>query len=80
MNTEHKHMGIRLIAMESLMISIIAKASDHQLEPAREMASFISQRPGFTHHPRTDGGAAQPILLLDQARHFRCWVEGHALS
>jgi hypothetical protein len=45
--------GALHIALENLVISLLATASDRQLEQAREMASYISPRPGFTHHPLT---------------------------
>jgi alpha-beta hydrolase superfamily lysophospholipase len=80
MNTEMEHLHIRMIAMENLLITILTQSPDQQLELGREMAAFISPRPGFTHHPRTVGAAAQMVHLLDRARHFQGWVEGDALS
>jgi len=80
MSTELEHLRIRMIAMENLLITILAQAPDQQLELGREMAAFISPRPGFTHHPRTVGAAAQMVHLLDRARHFQGWVDGDALS
>ena len=32
------------------MIMMLAEGSDRQLQLAREMAGYISPRPGFTHH------------------------------
>ena len=78
--TELEHLHIRMIAMENLLITKLAQAPDEQLEMSREMAAFISPRPGFTHHPRTESAAAQMVHLLDRARHFQGWVEGEALS
>lgn len=43
----------RLIALESLAISLLFTASDQQLELAREMADHISPREGHTPHPLT---------------------------
>lgn len=80
MNTELEHLHIRMIAMENLLITLLAQAPDQQLELGFEMAAFISPRPGFTHHPRTIGAAAQMIHLLQRARHFQGWVEGDPLS
>ena len=62
---------IRVIALENLVISLLAEASDRQLDLAREMATFISPRPGFTHHPLTIHAATQMADLVDRAGHFR---------
>ena len=52
-NTELVQLRVRVIALENVMIALLAKASDRQLALVREMASYISPRPGFTHHPLT---------------------------
>ncbi|PZR91230.1 MAG: hypothetical protein DLM68_03760 [Hyphomicrobiales bacterium] len=62
---------IRVIALENLVISLLAAASDRQLELAREMAPYISPRPGFTHHPLTIHAAAHMIDLVERASRFR---------
>lgn len=79
-NTELEHLRVRIIAMENLLITILAQAPDQQLELGREMAAFISPRPGFTKHPKTVAAAAQMVRLLDRGRHFQGWVEGDDLS
>lgn len=80
MNTELEHLRIRMIAMENLLITMLAQAPDRQLALGSEMAGFISPRPGFTRHPRTVGAAAQIAHLLRRGRHFQRWVEGDVLS
>ncbi len=62
---------IRVIALENLVIALLATASDRQLELAREMASYISPRPGFTHHPLTTHAAAHMMDLVERALRFR---------
>ena len=62
---------IRIIALENLVISLLAAASDQQLEQAGEMARYISPRPGFTHHPLTTHAAAHMIDLVERASRFR---------
>jgi hypothetical protein len=62
---------IRVIALENLVISLLATASDQQLEQAREMARYISPRPGFTQHPLTTHAAAHMIDLVERASRFR---------
>jgi hypothetical protein len=58
---------IRVIALENLVIFLLAAASDQQLELAREMAPYISPRPGFTPHPLTTHAVVDMIDLLERA-------------
>lgn len=62
---------IRMIALENLVIALLATASDRQLEQAREMARYIAPRPGFTPHPLTTHAAAHMIDLVERASRFR---------
>lgn len=62
---------VRMIALENLVIALLATASDQQLERVREMACYISPRPGFTHHPLTTHAAAHMIDLVERACRFR---------
>ena len=70
-NAELVQLRVRVIALENLVIALLAGASDQQLDIAREMAAYISPRPGFTHHPLTLHASAQMIDLVERARHFR---------
>ena len=70
-NAELVQLRVRVIALENLVISLLSEAPDRQLDLAREMAAFISPRPGFTHHPLTIHAATQMISLVDRAGHFR---------
>jgi len=70
-NAELVTSRIRVIALENLMISLLATASDDQLRLAREMAGYISPRPGFTQHPLTIHAAAHMVDLVERADHFR---------
>jgi len=70
-DAELVQLRVRVIALENLMISILAEASDHQLQLVREMAAYISPRPGFKHHPLTIHAATHMINLVDRARHFQ---------
>ena len=62
---------VRVIALENLLISLLATASDRQLDLVGEMASYIAPRPGFTHHALTTRAAAHMIDLVERASHFR---------
>lgn len=70
-NAELVTLRIRVIALENLMISLLARASDEQLKLAREMAGYITPRPGFTPHPLTIHAAAHMVDLVERANHFR---------
>jgi hypothetical protein len=70
-NAELVQLRIRVIALENLLIALLADASERQLDLAREMAAYISPRPGSTHHPLTVHAAAQMIDFVDRASHFR---------
>jgi hypothetical protein len=70
-NADLVALRVRVIALENLLISLLATASDQQLELAREMAGYISPRPGFTHHPLTIHAAAHMIDLIERSSRFR---------
>ena len=70
-DVELRQLHVRVIALENLVISLLADASDRQLTLAREMAAFISPRPGFTAHPLTIDAATQMISLVERAGRFR---------
>ena len=70
-NAEIVQLRIRMIALENLVIALLAEASERQLGLAREMAAYISPRPGAAHHPMTIHAAAQMIDLVERAGHFR---------
>ncbi len=70
-NAELVKLRIRVIALENLVITLLAGATDRQLDLAREMAAYISPRPGFTHHPLTIHAATQMVDLIERAGHFR---------
>lgn len=68
---ELAHMLTRLIALENLVISLLSDASEQQLERVRQMAAFISPRPGATPHPLTIHAAAHMIDMVNRSNRFR---------
>ena len=70
-NAELVQLQVRVIALENLMIMLLAEGFDRQLELAREMAAYISPRPGFTHYPLTTQAAAHMVDLVDRGIHYR---------
>ncbi len=69
-NLELEQLRLRVIAMENLVIALLAEGSDRQRELGREMAAYISPRPGFTNHHTTLGAAAQMIHIIERADYF----------
>jgi hypothetical protein len=68
---ELQQLHIRIIALENLMIALLADASVHQRDLARDMAGAISPRPGATRHPLTNHAARQMLKMIKRAEHFR---------
>ena len=64
---EWTHLRMRLIAMENVLIALLAEAPDSQRDLVREMAACISPRPGSTPHPLTVQAAIQMNQLVDRA-------------
>lgn len=70
-DTEAMQLRIRVIALENLVIAILALAPVAQRVLAREMAAYISPRPGYTPHPLTLRAADEMRSLVDRAMNFR---------
>ena len=70
-NAELVQLRVRTIALENLVIALLAEASGRQIDLVREMAAYISPRPGFTQHPLTVHAAAHMVDLVERAGHFR---------
>jgi hypothetical protein len=70
-HTEAVQLRIRVIALENLVIALLAQAPFAQLALARAMAAHISPRPGYTPHPLTLRAADEMRSLVDRALRFR---------
>ena len=70
-NADLVQLRVRMVALENLVIALLAEASDRQLDLVREMATYISPRPGFTQHPLTVHAANHMVDLVERAIHFR---------
>jgi hypothetical protein len=70
-NTELVHLRIRVIALENLMIAVLAEGSEQQRQMARDMAALITPRPGCTQHPLTIHAADHITDLVERADRFR---------
>ena len=69
--TELSQLHIRVIALENLIIAMLAQVPENQLTLAREMSTFITPRPGFTPHALTIGAADEMLSLINRAAPFR---------
>ena len=70
-NAELVQLRIRVIALENLVMALLAEGSDNQIDAAREMATYISPRPGFTQHPLTVQAAKHMNDIIERAFSFR---------
>ncbi len=70
-DAELVQLQIRVIALENLVITLLSRASERQLDLARAMAIHIAPRPGFTAHRLTIHAAAQMLSLVERAGYFR---------
>lgn len=75
-NNELAQLRARVVALENLMIALLAGTSILQLDRAREMAAYISPRPGFTQHPLTIHAAAQMLSIVQRAGRFSRTASG----
>jgi len=75
-NAELVQLQIRVIALENVVITLLAQATQAQLELVRDMAAYISPRPGFTPHALTVGAAGEMLSLIDRSSPFRPTEDG----
>ena len=55
----------RIIALESLVITLLAERTERQLDHVAAMAALITPRPGAAPHPLTTEAAAQMLQLVE---------------
>jgi hypothetical protein len=68
---------IRVIALENLVIALLATASGPQLDLARDMARTIEPRIGSAPHPLTIRAAARLTDLIERSARFCNGVRPH---
>lgn len=69
-NAEVVQLRIRVIALENVVIALLADAPVDQLKLVREMAAYIAPRQGYTPHPMTLRAADEMLSLVDRADRF----------
>jgi hypothetical protein len=62
---------IRVIALENLLIAVLANGTEEQRDVSRSMAGYIAPRAGATPHPITTLASAHMMDLVDRADRFR---------
>jgi len=70
-NTELVHLHIRVIALENILIAVLAQGSKQQLEVACDMADLIAPREGSTPHTLTMQAAKHITDLVGRAVHYQ---------
>ena len=68
---ELKQLRIRVVALENVLVALLAHASEAQLALVRDMAEHISPRPGFTPHRVTLVAAEEIVSLIRRSNRFR---------
>ncbi len=69
-DAEEITMHVRLIALENLVLALLAGASDQQLGLVHEMSTIITPRPGSREHPLALRAAAHISRIAERARQF----------
>ena len=70
-DVEIVQLRVRVIALENLVIALLAHSSDHVQLTAREMADYILPKLGATQHRLTTHAATHMIDLLERSNHFQ---------
>lgn len=70
-NTELVHLHIRVIALENILLAVLAEGPKRQIQVAHDMADMISPGQGATSHPLTIQAAKHITDLIGRAKHYR---------
>jgi hypothetical protein len=70
-DAEAGNLRVRLIALENLVVALLAGAPESQFALVREMAAYISPRPGATPHRLTVEAARNMLALVERAAHYK---------
>ena len=75
-DVEDGNLRKRLIALENIVVALLAGAPDSQSALVREMADYISPRPDTTPHRLTIEAARNMIALVERAARYKALEEG----
>ena len=70
-DVEDGNLRVRLIALENIIVALLAGAPKRQSELVREMAEYISPRPGTTPHRLTIEAARNITALVERAARYK---------
>ena len=70
-DAEDGNLVVRLIALENIIVALLADAPENQSQLVRDMASYISPRPGKTPHRLTIEAARNMLALVERAAQYR---------
>lgn len=70
-NAEIVLLRVRVIALENILVAVLATGSDRQVQAARDMADVISPHPEATQHPLTIRAAQHMDSIVHRALHIR---------
>jgi len=70
-DAEDGNLVIRLIALENIIVALLADGPESQSRLVRDMASYISPRPGKTPHRLTIEAARNMLALVERAEQYR---------
>lgn len=70
-DAELQALHVRVIALENLVIALLAQASDGGREQARDLAAVVAPRPGSTQHKLTTRAAGHMVDLVERAQRLR---------
>jgi hypothetical protein len=68
---ELQTLHVRVIALENLVVSLLASGSNRQLDRAIKMVAYVTPRSGVTQHLLTVQAATHMIDLVKRASRFR---------
>ena len=69
-NAEGVQLQVRVIALEAMLVALLADVSVGQRAKVRKMAVHIAPQDGRTLHPLTSSAASRILSLLDRAEHW----------
>ena len=70
-DVEIMQLRVRVIALENLVIALLAHSSDQARATSREMADYILPKLNSTPHRLTIRAATHMIDLLERSKHFQ---------
>lgn len=68
---EWDHLRFRVVALENLLVALLAEGTTGRLDRMRETSRLVVPRRGCTDHPLNLLAAAQIVHLVERARHVK---------